>query len=178
MRRALLHQLVSETGFSPEFPRVEFSVAGVTVGILTDDPATLGYLRRYYASYPADSEPDVEVCVLRAGEESLWEDPDPEFRFERGVVIQRDFAARRIPHLPPRYRDRAVALIGPETEDAVHNLLRWLLVNPLLRKNAFLLHGAGMIRDGRGYALFGQSGAGKSTATDLIAGSDPGADPR
>ena len=67
------------------------------------------------------------------------------------------------------------AELSPETEDAVCNLLRWLLPPLLVRRGALLLHSAAVVRDGWGYAFFGKSGAGKSTATELIRRRDPAA---
>jgi hypothetical protein len=45
--------------------------------------------------------------------------------------------------------------------------LRFLLCAMLLDRGGLLLHGAGAVRAGRGYAFLGPSGAGKSTLADL-----------
>jgi hypothetical protein len=143
----------------------------VRVDLATESSELEGRARAYFAGYLARPRPGEAVATIIANpltdSGGLWEDEDPEFHlFDGDSVVQRDFAARR-------EGDRAVAWVAPDLDDAFHNLLRWFLPPLLLRAGAFLMHGAGAIRDGRGYAFFGESGAGKSTTMRLVASCDP-----
>lgn len=53
---------------------------------------------------------------------------------------------------------------------AVENFLRVLTAHLVLERGGFLLHGAGVVRDGRAHVFFGPSGAGKTTVTLLSEG--------
>jgi hypothetical protein len=50
---------------------------------------------------------------------------------------------------------------------AVENYLRWVVADLALDRGGFVLHAAGLAKDGKAYLLFGHSGAGKSTATEI-----------
>ncbi len=175
-RRSHLLQELSTTQFDPGGTRIALRIAGVRLDLLTRAEGTIQRLRTYFADYLA-SDGDA-VCELAlepitpSGDlPELWVDEDPEFDFRGEYVVQRDFAARRLVSVGD-WRARAVALISDESDDSFHNLLRWLMPNLLLTRNAFLMHAAGVVRDGRGYIFFGQSGAGKSTCASLIHASD------
>lgn len=148
-------------------------IAGIPVLIETPDAALANRVQEYFEEY-LDREPGLplhRVCIETDATAWLWEDEDPEFDVRGDLVIQRDFAARRIGP------DHAVAILAPQLDDAFHNLLRWFLPPILLRNDAFLVHGAAVIRDGEGFAFFGQSEAGKSTTIRLITEADPAAVP-
>ncbi len=50
---------------------------------------------------------------------------------------------------------------------SVENFLRVIFAHLVVRKNGFLLHSAGLVRDGKAYIFFGPSGSGKTTVTAL-----------
>ncbi len=52
----------------------------------------------------------------------------------------------------------------------VENFLRVGFAHLALEKGGFLLHAAGVVRDGRAFVFFGPSGSGKTTVTSLAAG--------
>ena len=56
-------------------------------------------------------------------------------------------------------------LAGRYPEAVVGSILRVILSYRLIQENGFLLHSAGLVRDGCGYLFLGVSGAGKSTVT-------------
>lgn len=148
------------------------SIGEIPLCFRTSDLALDAKLKIYFHAFLSDESPAIEVYLhaLRptCSDSLLWEDFDPEFHFKDDAVIQRDFTAKQI---SPR---KVVALVNPEVDDSFHNLLRWLLPTFLLKKNAFLLHAAGVIdRQGYGHVFFGQSGDGKSTCINLIANKDP-----
>lgn len=177
-RQYLLGKIVdSQAGLDFDFraPRVALNVAGVRLDLVTRDARLGERLRRYFAAYEgrgtADAELRLEPLAATADFADVWEDEDAEFHVSADGVVQRDFVARRLPRSKAR-ADRAVALVNGDVDDAFHNLLRWFLPRVFLGRGAFLLHGAGVARQGRGYVFFGQSGAGKSTCASLIHASD------
>jgi hypothetical protein len=175
-RRARLLELLSQTEFPAAAPRLAIEIAGVRLDLLIADARLMARASAYFEAYRGEGPAVAELSLAPAFAEELWEDVDPEFRIEGPWVIQRDFAARRLTaRASEACAERAVARLAPGIDDAFHNLLRWFLPPLLLRRGAFLLHGAGVVRDGRGYVFFGQSGAGKSTSVSLIVGSDPAA---
>lgn len=50
---------------------------------------------------------------------------------------------------------------------SVENFLRVLYAHMFVARNGFLLHAAGLVRDGRAYLFFGPSGSGKTTVAAL-----------
>lgn len=171
---ALIDSLAEPTGpawFSREPGyRIATEVAGIRLDFVTESRPLRARLQEYFAEYEGQGPADATLRLEPHAEESLWEDPDPEFAIAGERVVQRDFVAKRV---APR---EAIALLSPGIDDSFHNLLRWFLPRLLLRRGAFLLHGAGLVRDGRGYVFFGQSGAGKSTTMEMIRGADPAAE--
>jgi len=62
----------------------------------------------------------------------------------------------------------AVTADDPKAFDrALENFLRVLYAHALLAGDGFLLHAAGLVRDGRAYLFFGPSGSGKTTVTTM-----------
>jgi hypothetical protein len=167
-RRALLRHFLSRVPFEGAPERIPVDVAGVRVDLLTGEASFAARAREYFRAYPGRGPAVFEARLdplVRT--RALWEDEDPEFHPAGSFVIQRDFCARH------ESDARAVALLNPEGDDGLHNFLRWLLPPLLLRKGAFLLHGTGIVRDGKGYVFFGPSGAGKSTTAALVREADP-----
>jgi hypothetical protein len=62
---------------------------------------------------------------------------------------------------------RLVDAEGVRFDRGLENYLRVLTASFILEDGGFLLHGAGVVRDGRAYIFFGPSGAGKTTVTEL-----------
>lgn len=167
-RREKLIERVQRLEFDGHGARIPLRIAEVRLDLITRSDPVARFVENYFSDYVTGSDPaEAELEVEHWPESSLWEDPDPEFEIRGDAVIQRDFAARKLSSA------RAVALAGVEIEDAVHNLLRWFVPSLLLRRSAFLLHGAGVVKDGKGYVFFGQSGAGKSTSVSLVSSTDP-----
>jgi hypothetical protein len=66
-----------------------------------------------------------------------------------------------------------LALVSAEGElfdRGLENFLRVLTAAHILDAGGFLLHGSGVVRDGRAYVFFGPSGSGKTTVTHLSPG--------
>lgn len=144
--------------------KVSVELARVRIDLLTREERLADRLRSYFREYLVSgcAEHEIVLEAVSADERcpGLWKDEDAEFHCEGALVVQRDFAALR--------GKRTLALINADVDDSFHNLLRWFLPTVLVKKRSFLLHGACVVRDGRGYVFFGQSGAGKSTSVSLI----------
>jgi len=67
-------------------------------------------------------------------------------------------------------REAELALVessGPLFERGLENFLRPLTASFILERGGLLVHGAGVVREGRAYIFFGPSGSGKTTVTQL-----------
>jgi hypothetical protein len=68
-------------------------------------------------------------------------------------------------------RERSGAILNSDPVHlAVENLLRACLAWVVLLRGGFMLHSASIVRDGKCYLFFGNSGAGKSTIASLCGG--------
>lgn len=165
--------------FDPAAPGLRLAIGPCTVTLRSNSPHLLDQVGRYFKAYLSEGPSDGELYVELSGHPELWGSEDAEFHFKNTpdglLVFQRDFCALRDGGKNAKSGERAVALLGPEVDDAYHNLLRWFASTLLIRKNALLLHGSGIVRDGNGYVFFGQSGAGKTTSVGLIEERDPDA---
>ena len=76
-------------------------------------------------------------------------------------------------HLDVRNRIATLGLVrdaGHLFDRGVENFLRVLTATFVLERGGLLVHGAGIVRDGRAFVFFGPSGSGKTTITDLSPG--------
>ena len=95
-----------------------------------------------------------------------------EARFPEGrTLVSHVFAAYRPDHAS---REGILKLHPATPEDpslgALENYLRWVVADLALDRRGFVLHAAGLVRDGKGYVFFGPSGAGKSTLAGMSDG--------
>ena len=170
-RHSLLARRINEINFVPTAFRVSLQIATLRIDVLSCSNRILNWVTSYFSAYiaSANDAPDAEIFITASSElqdAALWNDSDAEFHSYDGFVAQRDFVAR------VDESGRVLALIGSVHDDAIFNLFRWLCPPLLLKRNAFLLHGAAVVRDQRAYVFFGQSGAGKTTTTTLISSID------
>jgi hypothetical protein len=178
-RQYLLDKIVGSArgarSFDTSAAKISIAIASVRFDLMTRDASLERRLTRYFAKYLAPGNPHAEIFVepIRTGDPELWEDEDAEFHQFGSAVVQRDFTATRVSRSSEFGTERAIAYINGELDDSFHNLLRWYAPRILLAHRCFLLHGAGVVRDGKGYVFFGQSGAGKTTSSSLIHESDP-----
>lgn len=179
-RRLALHQDLSKIHFDSDAPRISLCIADVRIDLLTHSREFQLQTETYFHHYlepekhGEKKEPPLgEIFIQPLASTWLWEDEDPEFSLHQNSVLQRDFSAQRVTPTSLKDPERAVALVAPNLSDSIHNLLRWFFPQFLLKHNAFLMHGAGVIKNNKGYVFFGPSGAGKSTSVSLIAKCDP-----
>jgi hypothetical protein len=78
------------------------------------------------------------------------------------IAIQRDFAVRKKGNI-------FTAIFDSENTDGLHNLLRWILPLPLLKKEKAIIHSSSLLEEegNRAFVFLGPSGAGKTTVTSL-----------
>lgn len=74
-----------------------------------------------------------------------------------------------------RFASRQATLVATSGERVVfdrliENALRVAYAHMVLERGGILLHGAGVVRDGRAFAFFGPSGSGKTTVTTFSSG--------
>ena len=160
-----LDKLESLTAFRalPCASKIVAQFSGVCLHIHVHHPVLLKKIRSYFAEYLVFEEQVADLTFnlyTSNSHQSEWEHQDAEFYSFDQNCVQRDFVAFE-------EKNEIHALLSNEWDDAVHNLFRAYLPTALLKQNAFLLHGAGIIYKDKGYVFFGQSGAGKSTVTSL-----------
>ncbi len=175
-RRKFLLNAISHREFETQGTRIPIKIAGIRIDWVTYSNELTDHIHRLFENYLISADSQIsnhgEIFATPYSPTGalsfIWEDPDPEFEIRDHTVIQRDFAAKRT-------GNRAIAMLAPNLDDAIHNCLRWFIPNMLLENFSFLLHGAAVIRDGFGYVFFGQSGAGKSTTVEMISKADSNA---
>ena len=148
--------------------RYPVEIAGVRIDFISTSASLLTQIVNLYSAYEGKGYPVAEIYLEEMNHPQLWEDANSEFDIQGPYVVQRDFAAKRILDCV----ERAVAVLPTDLDDSIHNLLRWFIPPLLLKRGAFLMHAAGLVRDGLGYVFFGQSGAGKSTSVALATRAD------
>ncbi len=123
-----------------------------------------------------DRVPDLTIAVRRAAVVGFLKLPAPgaseTYRLEsrpeggRVAIWSYEFAGWVDPSQGCAELDLAEAE-GVLFDRGLENFLRVMTASFILRRGGLLLHGSGVVRDGRAYIFFGPSGAGKTTVTRL-----------
>ena len=164
-RKTELLRCLEKVEYQPNANRFPVEIGGVRLDIITSSPVLMTQIANLFSSYYGQGNTVAELYLEAHDHSYLWEDPNSEFDIQDPYVVQRDFAAKRLSS--ENKIQKAVAILPTGLDDSIHNLLRWFLPPLLLNRGAFLMHAAGLIRNGLGYVFFGQSGAGKSTTVGL-----------
>jgi len=80
-------------------------------------------------------------------------------------LVSNDFAAYRNGGSGKLFVSNPADLV--QTTRALENYMRWVMAELAVDQGGFILHSAGLVRDGNAYLFFGPSGAGKSTVAGL-----------
>ena len=137
-----------------------FTIGACTLTLSADDAALVEHFRRRYRSFVDPASAGLRVHFEAApGDTSLIDYP---FQFDAGVLHFTD------PHCAgsldlARHQGR-IRLSVAQPAGAVEYVLRTAVALLAFDGGGLLLHAAGLVRDGRGYAFFGHSGSGKTTA--------------
>jgi hypothetical protein len=147
-------------------------------GLSEDQSGTLAERFRPFVRAPvpqAGPPPDLIIRLRKAPVEHFLAPPDGRaevYRMgrrsagDRLVIWSYEFAG----WIEARSRAALLALVAPQGglfERGLENFLRVMTARFILDRGGLLLHGSGVVRDGRAYVFFGPSGSGKTTVTHL-----------
>jgi hypothetical protein len=159
---------------------VAFDLAGLSVVIEGLDPDladAVGRRFRAYACGPAGAISPLRVSAHADPIEyyvrpDLGERPEGYYRLR---IVHEDGLIRLVAYSMAAWLDvegrRGAIAFGTgdfdPRERAMENLVRVAVAWTAVSRGGFLLHGASIVRDGRGYIFFGKSASGKSTLCSL-----------
>jgi hypothetical protein len=147
---------------------VSISIAEIPVRLLLDDDEMVERVRRHYAAFldPTGQAPAVTLTVqVRPGARFVPIEPGPwvmNVTHHAGRIMFESYLEAGEADL-----NKGSGQVVMAPEGSLENFLRVVYAWLCLRGGGLLLHAAGVIRDGCGYAFFGPSGAGKTTTTRL-----------
>lgn len=140
-----------------------------------DDPlaATLDERWGGFSLVEPDVAPTLVVRCVGADAPWLQATPGEQYRIEAdlegALPVVRSYRFLAGPEAPATWR-AAIVRDAVEPEGRVlDNLARWLVARSAIDAAGFALHGAGVVREGRGFVFAGKSRSGKSTAVRLSA---------
>ncbi len=163
---------------------LDIEVAGIGVRLQGLAPDQAAALRERYGIFSPSADRDadrVRIDVAAADLDGFLvsrSDPvsGPEFyrvslRVEGDCLLAASYEWAGWFDLPRRRGGLSLARpagTDPRAFDrSVENYLRVLYAHAFVENDGFLLHAAGLVRDGRAYVFFGPSGSGKTTVTAL-----------
>lgn len=126
-----------------------------------------------YAIFLSQTEPLHTVTLHPGAAAYLDPAPDMYIRLEQKsypegqILLSTDFAAIRYATDGHGVLKVSAPLDTVLTVRALENYLRWAIADLALQHEGFILHSAGLVRDGDARVFFGPSGAGKSTVAGL-----------
>jgi len=148
--------------------RIGLKIAGFGFNFKSYSAGIISILEKRYGRFgvPGESGYDLEIVEARGSQTPF----KPAVSFDgRTLELKRgDFEAV----IDTRSRSGLVR-VSP-TEQCLDAFLRSLISFMLIRSGGFMLHSAGLVRNGKAYLFPGISGAGKSTLSKLAAGSGGG----
>lgn len=117
------------------------------------------FLVTVYPGRPTYLQPPPPYGYLRLEERELG---------QGSLLLSNDFAAYR------NGNSGTLRISRPEdcksALGAIENNIRWIVADHAINHGGFVLHAAGLVKNGGAYVFFGPSGAGKSTVTELSEG--------
>jgi len=150
---------------------IPISIAEIPVHLLIDDGGTAERVRQHYAAFldQGGQPPALTLSVVvRAGARFIPIEPGPwimNITHRAGRIAFESYLEAGESDL-----NKGTGQVVMAPEGSLENVLRVLYAWLCLRQGGLLLHAAGVIRNGKGYAFFGPSGAGKTTTTRLSEG--------
>lgn len=139
---------------------VTVAIAGLGIEVFSRDAAFLGMIARQYAGFAAAPAPaSIRLEVDLTTDAAADADEEVQVRAERGLwsLSRGDFQAR---YDPVQRRGTVRQSANRHSIDSVIRILHTLT---LAGQCGFLLHAAGVIRNGNAFLFPGRSGAGKTT---------------
>ena len=157
--------------------RIALSIGPLRMSLTGLTPSQVDQLRERFSPFvvPASGDDAVTVRLLRAPVDAFlrFVPGVPEFYrvgVRRAGARCRFWSYEFAGWLDARERRGLVSLVqerGVLFDRGLENFLRIMTANLILDRGGFLLHGSGVVRDGRAYVFFGPSGSGKTTVTYL-----------
>ncbi len=153
------------------------AIKDIRVAIVSLPTAWEPFVRERYhpfaEPYDASMKVDLEIHVKQSAQRTVVPLPPPEEMTVLEIAFEKRDRLRIRSHWQDGYidigRGRGELVLTDRAWDrfamSVENFLRVAFQIYLISRNAFLMHTAGVIDDGRVFLFFGPSGAGKSTAT-------------
>lgn len=143
-------------------------IGGITFTILLDPPLDAVALEDLYKAFMVDTAGDWQVRVTM--DDTLTNDMPPWVRHEGAVTHFQTMSHQGWVDL-----DEKAAQVSTPASLRIHSalvrVLSFVLMQMLPRRNdGLLLHGAGIVFEGKGHVFFGASGRGKSTVSRLARG--------
>jgi len=161
--RAVIPRRTAGIKKAPAAGRAGLEIAGFRLNFKSDRPGIITILKARYARFASAGGAGYEFEVFEApGRHNPFK---PAVSFDgRSLEIKRgDFESVL------DLRAGTGTLKAVPTEQCLDAFLRSLLSFLLLRSGGFMLHSAGLVREGKAYLFLGKSGAGKSTLSKLAA---------
>ena len=166
-RRAVtLRPKKASAAFLGPFPgQVGLGVAGFRAKFKSDLPGIISILGRRYDKFKFSGGPGFSFEVSEApGRQNPFK-PAIVFDGSRLEIRRGDF------HASLDIKTGAGTLKAAANEQCLDAFLRSFISFLLLRSGGFMLHSAGLLKNGKAYLFLGKSGAGKSTLSKLAASS-------
>lgn len=156
-------------GPRPRLPGVaRLDIAGFGLEFESDSAGIINVLARRYGCFPGAGSRGFKFRVLQAAGRPSPFRPAVLLKGSTLRLTRGDFSGEL--NLATGAGEISVA----PNEQCLDAFLRSLISALLLRSGGFMLHSAGLVKNGKAYLFLGRSGAGKSTLSKLAAGR-PGA---
>jgi hypothetical protein len=143
-------------------------IAGLGLALRCDNPALAAALRRRYQDFPLDGEPLLHAEISLSGSERAAPLYDPAISFHDGTI--RFTTPTYSGQIDAQAGRAELTISSAYALEDIEYFVRVIYALLAFRAGGLLLHGAGIVRDGRGYLFCGYSGSGKTTVARLSAG--------
>lgn len=143
--------------------RTGFKVAGFRLNFESDSSGIIPVLKKRYGCFAANKNSGYGFRVSAGPEIQIPFKPSVFFDGSRLGVKRGDFEAGL------DLKTGAGSLRAAANEQCLDAFLRSLISFLLIRSGGFMLHSAGLVRNGKAHLFLGKSGAGKSTLSKLAA---------
>jgi len=150
--------------FSAAFSgRVGLEIVGFSLNFKSDPPGIISIIKRRYGKFGSVGGSGFSFEVSEACGRQTPFKPAVLSDGSRLEIERGDFRACL------DMKTRTGTLRAAENEQCLDAFLRSLISFLLIRSGGFMLHSAGLVKNGKAYLFLGKSGAGKSTLSKLAA---------
>lgn len=143
--------------------RAGFGIAGSRLSFESDFVGIISVLRKRYGRFEVSGNSGYGFRVSAGPEIQIPFKPSVFFDGSRLGIKRGDFEARL------DLETGTGSLLAAANEQCLDAFLRSLISFLLMREGGFMLHSAGIVKNGKAHLFLGKSGAGKSTLSKLAA---------